>query len=530
MNPQQAAVQLHAFGLMVPEMLLALAACVVFVGGTFTSSRDRWAIVSLIAIVAAAIALAYTPVTAPGTATDIGPGPLVNDVLAALVRWLAILGGIVLVVLGWSEVHDDFAAEYFGCQLVIIAGLMLTAMANDLVVLFLALELVSIPTYVLLYLPRVSANAQEAAAKYFLLSVLSSGLLLFGFSYLYGMVGTTSMPAIVATLGHQPYGLLPPVVLVALVTIVAGMGFRITAVPFHYYAPDVYQGGPTAVVALLAFVPKAAGFTVLVRLLGLVWSGSEHTGPALGDQAAVLLWIISVVTMTLGNVMALLQHNVKRLLAYSSIAHSGYMLIGLTIAYPAASIADWGLQSRGVAATLFYLLAYAAMTVGAFGVLSYLSTPERPIETEDDLRGLSESRPAVAGLMALFLFSLIGIPLTGGFAGKLLLVWNALADRGDYASLLRWLAIIAIVNSAIGAFYYLRILAGMYLQTSARPPEARRNRPVLAALCFCAAATIYLGIMPGALVERATRAVMPADVTAQPSASLQRSVIDPDLH
>jgi NADH-quinone oxidoreductase subunit N len=153
-----------------------------------------------------------------------------------------------------------------------------------------------------------------------------------------------------------------------------------------------------------------------------------------------------------------------------------------------------------------------------------LSTPERPIETEDDLRGLSESRPAVAGLMGLFLFSLIGIPLTGGFAGKLLLIWNALADRGDYASLLRWLAIIAIVNSAIGAYYYLRILAGMYLQTSARPPQARQNRPVLAALCFCAAATIYLGVMPGTLVERATRAVMPVNAGAQPTANALSSV------
>jgi NADH-quinone oxidoreductase subunit N len=504
---------------MIPEMILGLAACVVFLGGTFRSSRDVWAVVSLAAIVTAAFALAYTPVSAPGLASDAEVGPLVNDALAALIRWLAIIGGLVLIVLGWSEVHDGFAAEYFGCQLIIIAGLMLTAMASDLVSLFLALELVSIPTYVLLYLPRASAKAQEAAAKYFLLSVLSSALLLFGFSYLYGIVGTTSMPAIVTTLGREPRGLLPPVVLIALITIVAGMGFRITAVPFHYYAPDVYQGGPTGVIALLAFVPKAAGFTVLVRLLGLVWTGSEQTGPALGDQAAVLLWIVSVVTMTLGNVMALLQHNVKRLLAYSSIAHSGYMLIGLTIAYPAASAGDVGLQSRGVASTLFYLLAYVAMTVGAFGVLSYLSTPERPIETEDDLRGLSESRPAVAALMALFLFSLIGIPLTGGFAGKLLLVWNALADRGDYSSLLRWLAIIAIVNSAIGAYYYLRILAGMYLQTSARPPEARENRPVLAALCFCAAATIYLGVMPGTLVERARRAVMPADATMQTSAS-----------
>src|SRR5262249_17742483 len=440
MTPSPASVQLHAFGLMIPEIILGFAACVVFLGGTFRASRDRWAIVSLGAIVAAAIALAYTPVSAPGTASETAAGPLVNDAMAAFVRWLAIMGGVVLIILGWSEVHDLFGGEYFGCQLIIIAGLMLTAMANDLVALFLALELVSIPTYVLLYLPRQSTKAQEAAAKYFLLSILSSALLLFGFSYLYGIVGTTSLPAIVTTLAREPRGLLPPVVLIALITIVASMGFRITAVPFHYYAPDVYEGGPTAVVALLAFAPKAAGFTVLVRLLGLVWSGNEQTGPALGDQAAVHLWIISVVTMTLGNVMALLQHNVKRLLAYSSIAHAGYMLIGLTIAYPAASAGDLGLQSRGVAATLFYLLAYAAMTVGAFGVLSYLSTPERPIETEDDLRGLSESRPAVAGLMALFLFSLIGIPLTGGFAGKLLLVWNALADRGDYASLLRWLA------------------------------------------------------------------------------------------
>src|SRR5262249_40245576 len=244
------------------------------------------------------------------------------------------------------EVPDRTAAEFNACVLLITAGLMLTGAANELITLFLALELVSIPTYVLLYLQRTDTAAQEAAMKYFLLSVFSSALLLFGFSYLYGLTGTTNLPATADALGKTVRLGLPGVALVALVMVVAGLGFRITAVPFHFYAPDVYQGTTSSAAGLLAFVPKLAGFAALLRVLGFVpheiaaGPGPDLTlleggGPpdlVLGAQVPRLLWILAVVTMSLGNVLALLQNNVKRLLAYSSVANAGYLLVGLVVA------------------------------------------------------------------------------------------------------------------------------------------------------------------------------------------------------
>jgi NADH-quinone oxidoreductase subunit N len=220
----------------------------------------------------------------------------------------------------------------------------------------------------------------------------------------------------------------------------------------------------------------------------------------------ILFWILAAVTMSLGNVLALLQTNVKRLLAYSSVAHAGYMLIGLATAGPPVGPGEGSSVTNGVAAVLFYLVAYGAMTVGAFGVLAYLSTPDRPVENEDDLTGLSGSRPGVALLMGLFLFSLIGIPLTGGFSGKLLLFWGAMAERGEHARLFRLLALIGVLNAAVGAYYYLRILSKMYLQPSLRPPEQLRSRAGLATLWICAAVTLVLGVYPRALLRETTRA------------------------
>jgi NADH-quinone oxidoreductase subunit N len=293
---------------------------------------------------------------------------------------------------------------------------------------------------------------------------------------------------------------------VALVMVAAGLGFRITAVPFHYYAPDVYQGAPTGVAALLALVPKVAGFTALLKLLGLIAGGRAGNGLALGDQVPVLFWIIAVATMTLGNVLALLQKNLKRLLAYSSVAHAGYMLIGIAVAYPLSVSGAGRLAAGGVPAVLFYLVAYGAMTVGAFAVLSYLSTPEKTVEMEDDLAGLAESKPGMALLMAVFLLSLIGIPLTAGFAGKLLVFWGALAEQAGYANLFRWLALIGVLNAAIGAYYYLRILAKMYLFPLAGGKEREGSRPALAAIWVCAAVTIVFGVYPKLLLDPASRA------------------------
>jgi NADH-quinone oxidoreductase subunit N len=506
---------LHSFTLVMPEIILGLTACILFLGGAFEANRKLWAFLAMFGLVAAAVLLISGLPPHTGSRAEVYAAPLYVDRLAIVVKWLAVLGGAVLVLASWDDVPDRQAGEYYGCLLLIVAGLSLTGSANELITLFLALELISIPTYVMLYLPRSDKLAQEAATKYFLLSVFSSAFLLFGFSYLYGLSGTTNIPALLSALDQtravKPVMDVPApgIALAALVMIIVGIGFRITAVPFHFYAPDVYQGTATLVAALLAFIPKVAGFAALVRLLGFVLAGNDgHMPTAFGTtQMLTLLWILSAATMTFGNILALLQSNLKRLLAYSSVAHAGYMLIGIAATYRLArnAVPTQGdiLASipEGVQSVLFYLVAYGAMTVGLFAAISYLSTPERPIEMEDDLAGLGTSHPGIAVVIALFLFSLIGIPLTAGFAGKLLIFYNALSVQGNDAGKFYWLAAVGAVNAAIGAWYYLRILAKMYLHGSVRPIQIRPCWPALAALWFCAGVTIVLGVYPAPLVQ-----------------------------
>jgi NADH-quinone oxidoreductase subunit N len=498
----------NVFWLILPEMVLGLVACVLFLGATFDSNRHLWGTVALVGLAAAAVALAFSNPSSVEVPAAVYVGSVFVDPFGVLVKWIALVGGAVLVLLSWNEVPDRQSAEYHGCLLLMIAGVCLTGVANELVTLFLALELVSIPTYVLLYLPRYDRPAQEAAMKYFLLSIFSSGLLLFGFSYLYGLAGTTNLPALAAALNPSPPVVLPlpGLAQVALVMVIAGLGFRITAVPFHFYAPDVYQGTPTAAAAILAFVPKVAGFIALFRVLGFVLPGASVTGLASAAQVPGLLWILAAVTMSLGNLLALLQDNLKRLLAYSSVAHAGYMLIGLAV----ASHLHNDPVGSGLDAVLFYLVAYGAMTVGAFGVLAYLSTPQRPVETVDDLAGLSKSHSGVALLMCVFLLSLIGIPLTAGFAGKLLLFWGAMAvPQSGQPRLFRLLALIGVLNAAVGGWYYLRIIAVMYLRTAVKPLAVVRSWPGLATLWACALVTLVLGVYPWLLVKPARGVVTP---------------------
>jgi NADH-quinone oxidoreductase subunit N len=473
--------------------------------------------------------------------------PVLHSSLAIFVRWLALLIGAVLVLFAWDEVPASHAAENHACLLLMIAGTGLTAAANDLITLFLALELISIPTYVILYLPRADGPAQEAAMKYFLLSIFSSALLLFGFSYLYGLSGTTNLSGLadaLATKADHPIGSPRGVLLMALVLVIAGLGFRITAVPFHFYAPDVYQGTATPNAALLSVIPKVAGFVALVRVLLLVapvMAVITDPGqpvrtfgtPGYDSQISVVLWIMAAVTMSLGNVLALLQDNLKRLLAYSSVAHAGYMLIGLTVT--ARLGGPTGEAVGGVEGVLFYLIAYGAMTIGAFAVLTHLSTPERPVEKVDDLVGLSRHRPGTALLMTLFLLSLIGIPLTAGFWGKFWLFLGAMqvpsklsptsfAALMEQYQLFNILVLIAVVNAAIGGWYYLRVIAYMYLRESARGPAVQQPRPVLATVWVCAAVTLFAGVYPKPLLDtvKAVVHVVPETKADESTAAARR--------
>jgi NADH-quinone oxidoreductase subunit N len=500
---------IYSYRFIVPEMVLVLGACVLFLGGTLRSNRHLWASVALGALVLAGVAHMLTErfqlVELPPEAARAAlyNGPLSRDALASLVRLIALGGGIVLVFFSWNEVPDKQAADYFACFLVIIAGAALTGAANDLIALFLALEMVSIPTYVLLYLPKHDTAAQEAALKYFLLSVFSSGLVLFGFSYLYGLAGTTNLGTLYDTLHRTDVRDLPVIAHVAVIMVDAGLGFKITAVPFHFYAPDVYQGAPTVGAALLAFIPKVAGFAALLRVLGFVTTpgitlGNGYIGMALSTQVPTVLWFLAVVSMFLGNILALLQDNLKRLLAYSSVAHAGYMLVALAVA-PYLRGGNGAVEPDGVEAILYYLVAYGAMTVGAFAVIAYLDSREAPVETVDDLAGLSSGHPLLALLMCVFLFSLIGIPLTAGFTGKFLVFFGALAvPRPEHVTQARVLAVLGMINAAIGGWYYLRIIAVMYLRNPLRTLRGRWTVPAVATLAICGVLTIGLSVPPGA--------------------------------
>src|SRR3954464_5365737 len=318
---------------------------------------------------------------------------------------------------------------------------------------------------------------------------MSSALTLFGFSYLYGLTGTTNIAALTELLPRVVPGEAGASGLIAVVMVLAGLGFRVTAFPFHFYAPDVYQGGPTGTVAFLSFVPKVAGFAALLKLFAFV--GDAH--PVANDfvkRVMLVLWVLAAVTMTAGNVMGLLQTNVRRMLAYSSVANAGYLLIGLAVV-PAQAYRT-GTEpgaAAGGEALLFYLIAYGAMTVGAFAVLAYLDAPARRVETVDDLAGLWATHPRAAGLIAVFLISLIGLPLTAGFVGKFWLFVGALAAPGEgpMQDLFRVLAVVGALNAAVAAYYYVRVIMAMYLRSSlAAPTPVTRTYPAMVAAWICA--------------------------------------------
>ena len=555
--------------LVLPEAVLGVVACLMFLGATWRGGRRLWGGAALVGLGLAAAALVYTAVAVPtiqtmqerlddiprlqreireeknlppgkaeaeikdldAEAKDLAPkvnaqryaSPVVNSRLALFLKALALAGAVILVLTSWNEVSDALAAEYHACLLLMTAGLCLTGAANELITLFLSLELISIPTYILLYLPRGDERAQESAMKYFLLSIFSSALLLFGFSYLYGTAGTTNLTALGdAVMRPGAEAGAAGLVLTAVLLVTAGLGFRITAVPFHFYAPDVYEGTTPSAAAILAFVPKVAGFAVLLRVFGfnfgLPADGYLIPGRIMDGQGLKLLWILAAATMTLGNVLALLQNDLKRLMAYSSVAHAGYMLAALAAAAPL--LPSESARPLGAEAVVFYLVAYGAMTVGAFALLAHLNGPRRRVETVDDLAGLSVTHPGAALLMVLFLFSLIGIPLTVGFWAKWQVFLSVLylPSNADSLSVLWFivLAVVTAVNAAVGGWYYLRIAAVMYLRPGLSTPERPRFGPALLAVWLCALITLAFGLYPRPL-QQWVQASLPRPAVSAPS-------------
>lgn len=512
---------------LLPEFVILFVAVAMMTAGAFVRLPRRvWSGASAAATVVALLVLLGLKDQATGLYSAVA----LNDALSFDSRLFLLLTGLIVLALAHDQVDEARAPEFFGSILMINAGAMLVAAANELVFLFVGLELVSIPTYLLLYLSRRNAETQEAATKYFFLSIFSSGLLLYGFAFLYGLTGITNLKALAFLVQHAPNVPQPQLALVAVVFIMAGLGFRVAAVPFHFYAPDVYQGSPTIIAALLAWVPKAIGFLAIIRTLTSVISADGISGELL-HRAVILAWIVAAITMTLGNTVALVQNDLKRLLAYSSIAHAGYLMIGVAAAFyntpaslnsPGASPPSF-LGAQGI---LLYLVAYALMTLGAFGIIIALSTPKREIETVDDLAGLGSTHPLLALAMAVCLFSLAGIPPMAGFYGKFAIFMSAFnATANEDATLFQWLGVVGVLNAAAGAFYYLRIVVLMYLgPTPATPIASKVGWPTGVAIGVCAAFSLILGIYP-APISKASRtaaeaAVSLPDPSPQPVAAI----------
>jgi NADH-quinone oxidoreductase subunit N len=514
------------------EIVLITTAVLIYLAGAFLAARRWWGAVAIAGIVVAAVALwSYgKPDRSSGAAAsggtlaaagamplptaEVSGGRVITARLSYYGRWLALGLGALLVLLAARPLDTPGTPEYVGSLLLAISGLMLVCAAGELVLMFVGLELISIPTYILLYLGRRDEASQESAAKYFFLSILASAMLLYGLSFLYGVTGSTNLdpdpanphtiPTILADSRGAAAGF-GDLVKVALVLIFAGLGFKIAAVPFHFYAADVYQGTTYPNAGVLSVLPKVAGMVALVRIAVV----AMPTAPGVVPYAWMVVLVLSVLTMTLGNVLALWQENLRRLLAYSSVAHAGYMLVGLAVALaPVRVRGEWD----GVGAVLFYLCVYALATIGTFAALEFLGRRDRQIEAVEELAGLGRTRPLLAVVIAVFMFSLAGIPPLAGFWGKLYVFGSALGvDAGDLSegTLWKWfvvLAVIGVLNAAVAAAYYLRIVGVMYFRTPLAVPRPRGGAGAWLALTACAVLTIAIGILPGPLYRQADSA------------------------
>jgi len=531
---------LESLSLLAPEIVLVGAALVAFLAGAFAGWRSGWT-VALVGIGLAMFVAGGQPVDGGQSAS----GGVRIDAFSSFVRWLVLAAGGILALVQAGDLFrsaatrggvmlDDGTCEEAGTFLVLLAGLSLAAVADDLVLLFVGLELVSIPTYILLALKRTDAHGQEASLKYFYLSLVASALFLYAAVCLYGIGGSTSLAIIGARLravADAQAGMATVLLPVAIGMALAGAAFRLAAVPMHFYAPDVYEGTSPGNAAVLSTLPKIAGLVVLVRLLGLAIApaGAGVPGAAAAAHLA-LLWplvaLLAAVTMTVGNVMALMQRNLRRLLACSSIAHAGYLLIGIATAAAAAGTragaeapASWTLALGGLGASLFYLATYALATAGVFAAITYLGhrwpewtpatgprPPREEIATVDDLDGLSSTNPVAAFAIALFLLSLAGIPPLPGFWGKLALAvsalevdWNAPVAFGSRRAAFVGLAVILVLNAAIAAAYYLRLIAAMYFRPTRRGVQADGGLAAGIAMLVCTALVLMVTLQPRGL-------------------------------
>jgi NADH-quinone oxidoreductase subunit N len=441
-------------------------------------NRKLMGYLALLGVVAALIASVWQLGLPPGTAYY---GTVQTDAFSVFFHVLicSIVLVALLIALDIYDAGKEKPAEYFPLVVFGAVGMCLMSSAVELLLVFISLEISSIATYILAAIRKRNGKSPEAGLKYFLLGSFATAFFLYGIALTFGATGTTNITQVAAALTDSAT---PGFAGLAVAMVLIGIGFKVSAAPFQVWTPDVYEGAPSPVVALMSTGPKVAAFAVLLRILFSAY-------PQLHLHWELLLWIMAALSMTVGNLGALRQQSVKRMMAYSSIAHAGYTLVAFT-----------AVSSEGIAAAMFYTATYAAMNVGAFAVISHAGGYDDRLVSVVDYRGLAYRSPLLGGALAFFLLSLIGIPFTGGFFGKFY-VFTAALHSGEV-----WLAVIGLVNSGVAAYYYLRLLLSVYGKPADDAPVQsipRLKGSLTLALLLTVSATFILGIFPGSILSMA---------------------------
>jgi len=475
----QAIPQTEDYIRILPELVLSIFGISVMVLDPLVDEEKSQKSLGLIAFVGTLVALASTwymsqsPGLAFSNTIRVDSFSIFFTVLV-----IAIAGVIILSSFEYMAVQRIRAGEYYALILFGVVGMALMSSAIELVLIFIGLEISSISTYVLAGFRRNEASSSESSLKYFLLGSFATAFFLYGVALMFGATGSTNIDIIAQKLQSAPAELL---VYAAMALMFVGLGFKVAAAPFHIWTPDVYEGAPAPIVGFMSTAPKAAAFAVLLRVVFSINAPGRFW----------FLWVTAALSMTLGNIGALVQDNVKRLLAYSSIAHAGYLLVAFAMTTPENS-------AIGISAAMFYTAAYAAMNVGAFAVVSHFANAGERYVSLEDYEGLGRKSPLLAACLTIFLLSLIGIPMTGGFFAKFYVFSAALRAN------LIWLTLIGVLNSAIGAYYYLRIIVVMYMRESrTEAPVTPISFGLALALAISILGTLYLGILPNRVLQRA---------------------------
>jgi NADH-quinone oxidoreductase subunit N len=460
-----------------PELFLLAAASLILVVDLFVREEKR-VVTFALTIVALAGCGVLTWITAASEPVYTFNGMFVNDLMSGVLKLIVYIAVIVVFIYSrpYLTARGMFRGEFFVLALFSTLGMMVMISANHLLVLYLGLELMTLSLYAMVALQRDSATATEAAMKYFVLGALASGLLLYGMSMLYGATGTLEITEIAQIIAEGRA--IGPVLLFGLVFAVAGLGFKLGAVPFHMWVPDVYHGAPTAVTLFVSSAPKIAAFAFLIRLLAQALGADP-----LAAEWSQMLLIMAVASLVIGNVTAIVQTNLKRMLAYSTISHMGFVLLGVLSS-----------DENGYSAAMFYVVVYLIMNLGAFGMILLLSRSGFEAENLDDFRGLNQRSPWYAFMMLLTMFSMVGIPPTVGFYAKLA-VLQALLGAGYVG-----VAVVAVLFSVVGAFYYLRVVKLMYFDAPEDPAPVAPQRDVGFVMSLNGLAVLALGIIPHPLM------------------------------